>query len=84
MAASRDKQQEKEKEADTMMKKANKLIKPSLFDFRLKPDWEEAAPLFEKAALLYKVMRRCDPCSDAWRSRACRSGPHALVGRACP
>jgi hypothetical protein len=28
---------------------------PSLLDFRLKPDWESAAPLFEKAALAYKV-----------------------------
>ena len=28
---------------------------PSLLDFRLKPDWEGAAPLFEKAALAYKV-----------------------------
>lgn len=28
---------------------------PSLLDFRLKPDWEAAAPLFEKAALAYKV-----------------------------
>lgn len=28
---------------------------PSLLDFRLKPDWEGAAPLFERAALAYKV-----------------------------
>lgn len=46
---------EKITEADKLMKKANKYWQPSLMDFRLKPDWEAAAPLFEKAALLYKV-----------------------------
>lgn len=34
---------------------------PSLLDFRLKPDWEAAAPLFERAALAYKV--RCSAVS---------------------
>jgi hypothetical protein len=48
---------EKITEADQLMKKANKYWQPSLMDFRLKPDWEAAAPLFEKAALLYKVRR---------------------------
>lgn len=42
-------------EADKLMSKANKHWSPSLLDFRLKPDWEGAAPLFEKAAMLYKV-----------------------------
>eukprot|EP00195_Chlamydomonas_chlamydogama_P008641 CAMPEP_0202893498 /NCGR_PEP_ID=MMETSP1392-20130828/3070_1 /ASSEMBLY_ACC=CAM_ASM_000868 /TAXON_ID=225041 /ORGANISM="Chlamydomonas chlamydogama, Strain SAG 11-48b" /LENGTH=310 /DNA_ID=CAMNT_0049577851 /DNA_START=30 /DNA_END=962 /DNA_ORIENTATION=- len=45
---------EREKEAEKLVKKANKEISPSLLDFRLKPDWEAAAPLFEKAALMYK------------------------------
>eukprot|EP00879_Flechtneria_rotunda_P010828 GHRR01011317.1.p1 GENE.GHRR01011317.1~~GHRR01011317.1.p1 ORF type:complete len:180 (+),score=44.44 GHRR01011317.1:217-756(+) len=44
-------------EADKLMGKGNKYWAPSLLDLRLKPDWEAAAPLFEKAALLYKV---CD------------------------
>lgn len=35
----------------------SQLWSPSLLDFRLKPDWEGAAPLFEKAALAYKVGR---------------------------
>lgn len=48
---------EKSAEADKLMKKANKLYAPSLLDFRLKPDWEAACPLFEKAALAYKVRR---------------------------
>lgn len=42
-------------EAEKLMKKANKLWQPSLLDLRLKPDWEAAAPLFEKAALAFKV-----------------------------
>ena len=46
-------------EADKLMKKANKAWAPSLLDFRLKPDWEEAAPLFEKAALCYRVRSAC-------------------------
>lgn len=40
------------------MKKANKLWQPSILDMRLKPDWEAAAPLFEKAAVAYKVRAR--------------------------
>ena len=46
---------EKEKEADKLVKKGNKEVSPSLFDFRLKPDWEAAAPMYDRAALLYKV-----------------------------
>lgn len=42
-------------EAEKLMKKANKYWSPSVLDFRLKPDWESAAPLYEKAALCYKV-----------------------------
>lgn len=56
-------------EADKLMSKANKYWAPSLLDFRLKPDWEAAAPLFEKAALLYKVRRAVSaPCTAkrAW------------------
>ena len=48
---------EKEAEADKNMKKANKFWSASILDFRLKPDWEAAAPLYEKAALGYKVCR---------------------------
>ncbi len=42
-------------EANKLVKKATKYISPSLFDFRLKPDWEAAAPLFDRACVLYKV-----------------------------
>jgi hypothetical protein len=46
---------DKQLEADGLMKKANKYWAPSLLDFRLKPDWDAAAPLLERAGLLYKV-----------------------------
>lgn len=42
-------------EANKLVKKANKLLSPSILDFRLKPDWEAAAPLLDRACLLYKV-----------------------------
>ena len=46
---------EREKEADKLMKKAQKEIGPSLLDFRFKPDYDSAAPMFERAAVIYKV-----------------------------
>jgi hypothetical protein len=46
---------EKEKEADKLLKKANKETVPSLLDFRFSADWEQAAPLYERAALIYRV-----------------------------
>jgi hypothetical protein len=49
---------DKLEEAEKLMKKANKYWSPSVLDFRLKPDWEAAGPLFEKAALAYKVTNR--------------------------
>lgn len=42
-------------EAEKALKQANKLWAPSLLDLRLRPDWEGAAPLFERAALAFKV-----------------------------
>lgn len=44
-----------EKEADKMIKEAKGLCQPSVFNLRLKADWEQATPLYEKAALIYKV-----------------------------
>ncbi len=49
-----------EKEAKDLLKKAKGLTAPSLLELRFKPDWEAAAPLLDKAALLYKV--RPDMC----------------------
>jgi hypothetical protein len=45
-----------EKEADGLMKKAEKLLRPSVMAMRMKPDWDDAIPLFEKAAQQYKVL----------------------------
>ena len=42
-------------EADKLMKQAQKLCDPSFLSMRIKADWEQAQPLFEKAAKTYKV-----------------------------
>ena len=47
---------EREKEANKLMKEAMKSIGPSLLEFRFKPDYETAGPMFERAAVLYKVV----------------------------
>lgn len=44
-------------DADAAMKKAEKLLRPSMMSMRLKPAWDDAMPLFEQAALQYKVIR---------------------------
>lgn len=41
--------------ADKLFEKATKLTQPSVIALRLRPDWEQATPLFEKAAIAYKV-----------------------------
>lgn len=46
-------------EAEKVLRKAEASWSPSLLSFRLAPDWETACPLFERAALLFKV--RTDP-----------------------
>lgn len=57
-------------EAEKLFKKANKEINPSLLDFRLKPDWEAAAPLFEKAALTFKQAGLMDRAIEAYERSA--------------
>ena len=42
-------------DADKLMKKANKHCDPSFFSMRIKADWEQAQPLYERAAKIYKV-----------------------------
>lgn len=44
-----------EAEADKLVKQANKLSSPGLLAMRLRGDWEQATPLYEKAASMYKV-----------------------------
>jgi hypothetical protein len=55
----------KAEEAQKLVKKANKYISPSFLDFRLKPDWEAAAPLLDKACLLFKVEVRAGQAMTA-------------------
>ena len=47
-----------EKAADKLVKQAEKCLQPSVMNMRLKPDWDEAYPLFEKAAVQYRVWHR--------------------------
>mmetsp|Transcript_34077 Transcript_34077/g.73813 ORF Transcript_34077/g.73813 Transcript_34077/m.73813 type:complete len:332 (+) Transcript_34077:18-1013(+) len=43
-------------EARKLVKKAAKLLQPSMLALRMKPDWDQATPLFEEAA---RVFARC-------------------------
>lgn len=57
-------------EADKLMKQADKHCNPSFFSMRLKGDWEQATPLYEKAAKLYKVNQ---PRIDCLYTQSCTS-----------
>ena len=50
---------------------------PSLLDFRFKPDYEAAAPLYERAAVIYKVWGTVE-CALR-RRRPCMSGPLSSI-----
>lgn len=45
------------REAEKLCKEATKLTTPSLLSFRLKGEWEQATPLLERAAMLFRVRR---------------------------
>lgn len=94
----RDKAAEMEKEAKELVKRARALTSPSLLEMRFKPDWEAAAPLLERAALMYKVLLRwlrapahacarltaAGTCSDPVSGSHGRVGvPHHYTSRAC-
>lgn len=62
------------------MSKAEKKLMPSLRAMRMKPDWEEARPLFEEAALKFKVPpRRLHRQLSAIRSKLTRTDRLACV-----
>ncbi len=42
-------------EAQSILKEATKLSAPSFLGMRLKGDWIQATPMFERAALLFRV-----------------------------
>ncbi|KXZ43559.1 SNAPG1 protein [Gonium pectorale] len=66
----KDKKVEMEKEAKELLKKAKGLAGPSLLELRFKPDWEAAAPLLDRAALLYKQSGCLDKALDAYERAA--------------
>ena len=51
-------------EADKLMKQARKLSSPSMLSLRMRGDWEQATPLFEKAGAQYKVSAECTCCDS--------------------
>ena len=55
-------------DADKAWKAASKLTSASFLSFRLKSDWEQAAPLYEKAANSYRVsnISTHDRFADQW------------------
>ncbi|EFJ44524.1 hypothetical protein VOLCADRAFT_95241 [Volvox carteri f. nagariensis] len=59
-----------EKEAKDLLKKAKGLTAPSLLELRFKPDWEAAAPMLDKAALLYKQLGHIDKALEAYERAA--------------
>jgi hypothetical protein len=66
------------------MKKASKLCNPSLLAMRIKPDWEVACPLLERAALCYKVPGSENITGDGRRCCPARpSAPPPLPPHAC-
>lgn len=56
---------DKLREAEKLLKEATKLTTPSVLTLRLKPEWETATPLFERAAMLFKT------CGDNERAKTC-------------
>ncbi|GLC36329.1 hypothetical protein PLESTB_000773500 [Pleodorina starrii] len=66
----KDKAAAMEKEAKELMKKAKGLTAPSLLELRFKPDWEAAAPMLDKAALLYKQVGNIDKALEAYERAA--------------
>ena len=53
---------EMSEEGRKLVKKATKLLQPSVFAMRMKPDWDQATPLFEEAA---RIFSRCRAFKDA-------------------
>ncbi|KAF8062746.1 hypothetical protein HT031_004076 [Scenedesmus sp. PABB004] len=60
----------KQLQADKLMQKAGRFWQASLLEFRLKPDWEAAAPLFEQAGTLYKQVGQLEKARAAFEKAA--------------
>lgn len=57
-------------EADALVKEATRLTSPSLWAMRMKGDWAQATPLFERAALLYRQVGDCSAAKNCWTRAA--------------
>lgn len=57
-------------DADKLMKQANKHCDPSFFSMRIKADWEQAQPLYERAAKMYKAGKYYDKARYAFERAA--------------
>ena len=49
---------DRHKEAEKLYQEAVKLTTPSLLSFRMRGEWERATPLWERAAMLFKVRQK--------------------------
>ena len=56
-----------EAEAERLLKKAEKLLGVSLLALRMKPDYDQAGPLLEKAARGFQQSGRPGRAADAWK-----------------
>eukprot|EP00192_Tetraselmis_astigmatica_P014180 CAMPEP_0117672696 /NCGR_PEP_ID=MMETSP0804-20121206/14053_1 /TAXON_ID=1074897 /ORGANISM="Tetraselmis astigmatica, Strain CCMP880" /LENGTH=315 /DNA_ID=CAMNT_0005481337 /DNA_START=75 /DNA_END=1022 /DNA_ORIENTATION=- len=52
-------------EGEKLMKAAEKLCAPSVLSLRFKPEWEQACPLFERAAVAFKAGKAWLPAISA-------------------
>jgi hypothetical protein len=68
------------REAEKLCKEATKLTTPSLLSFRLKGEWEQATPLWERAAMLFRVGESAAPLQG--RDTGCIPPPAAACGGA--
>ncbi|KAK9815390.1 hypothetical protein WJX72_002807 [[Myrmecia] bisecta] len=59
-----------EEEADKLVKKAQKYCGPSILAMRAKADWEQATPLFEKAAGIFKQNKAFSKAKHAYEKAA--------------
>lgn len=57
-------------EGDKLLKEANKLCSPSMLSLRFKPDWEQAGPLLERAAVAYRQGRAWEQAVGAYERAA--------------
>ena len=70
------------REAEKLCKEATKLTTPSLLSFRLKGEWEQATPLWERAAMLFRVGESAAPLQG--RDTGCIPPPAAACGGPLP